>query len=87
MPDLEINTKWKKLWLIRKLLLLLLLIMISSYGLVVLYSASGQDAARLGRQFMALLVAFACMLIAAQFRVKTIKALAPLAYLVGVLYS
>ena len=65
--------------------LLLLLIMIASYGLVVLYSASGQDADRLGRQFMALLVAFVCMLIAAQFRVKTIKALAPLAYLVGVL--
>ncbi len=64
--------------------LLLLLIAIGSYGLVVLYSAGGMDLQRVARQASYLLIAFSCMAVAAQFRVKTMRQLAPIAYLVGI---
>ena len=66
-------------------LLLTLLIVLSGYGLVVLYSASGADMGRVVRQGVYLLIAFSSMLFVAQFSMKTISALVPIAYLVGVL--
>ncbi|MGB5326171.1 MAG: rod shape-determining protein RodA [Pseudomonadales bacterium] len=64
--------------------LLLLLLVIAGYGLFVLYSATGQNSARLLRQCVYLLVAFGAMFIIAQVRVKSILALSPWGYAVGV---
>ena len=73
---------WRKLRI--DLPLLLLLLALSVYGLLVLYSAGGQDSTRVIRQAIYLGVAFVSMGIVAQFRVKTLKMLSPAAYLLGV---
>ena len=64
--------------------LLFLLLVISAYGLLVLFSASGNDINRVTRQLVYLAISLMSMLVVAQFRVKTIKALAPLGYVGGV---
>jgi len=66
-------------------LLIVLLLALSGYGLAVLYSASGGDTDRVIRQAIYLLIAFAAMLVVAQLSMKTVSALSPLAYGVGVL--
>lgn len=65
--------------------LLFLLMLLSAYGLVVLYSASGADMGQVVRQGVYLAIAFTAMLVVAQFAMKTIAALAPIAYFFGVL--
>lgn len=65
--------------------LLVLLSSIAIFGLVVLYSASGGDETRVFRQAVYLGVAFFVMFAVAQFPVKTIQALAPIAYFIGVI--
>ena len=65
-------------------ILLLLLMLLTAFGLVVLYSASGQSSATLVRQGRFLLIAYFGMLLIAQLDVERIKRLAPLAYFVGV---
>jgi len=65
--------------------LLVLLSVIAVFGLAVLYSASGGDETRVFRQAVYLGVAFFVMFLIAQFPVKTIQALAPIAYFVGVI--
>jgi len=66
-------------------LLIVLLLALSGYGLAVLYSASGGDTDRVIRQAIYLLIAFSAMLVVAQLSMKTVSALSPLAYGVGVL--
>ena len=63
--------------------LLGLLLVLAGFGLMILYSASGQDLGRVIRQGVYWLVALAAMLVVAQFPLKDIKALAPLGYAVG----
>lgn len=65
--------------------LLLLLLVIAAYGLLVLFSASGNDSDRVMRQLIYLAISLVGMLFVAQFRIKTIKALAPLGYAGGIL--
>lgn len=64
--------------------LLLLLIVLTFFGLIVLYSASGQDWGTVERQGRFLLIAYTGMLMVAQLDVERIKRLAPLAYLLGI---
>ena len=64
-------------------LLLLLLLLLTAFGMVVLYSASGQSTETLVRQGRFLTVAYIGMLAVAQLDVERIKRLAPLAYLFG----
>lgn len=73
---------WRRLRI--DLPLLILLAALAFYGLLVLYSASGQDVDRVLRQAIYLLIAFIGMFVAAQFRVKTVYFLSPFAYLVGI---
>ncbi|RZV53953.1 MAG: rod shape-determining protein RodA, partial [Pseudomonadales bacterium] len=75
-------TLWNKLRI--DLPLLLLLLAISAYGLAVLYSASGQNNARLLRQCIYFGVAFGGLFFVAQIRVKSILALSPWVYVAGV---
>lgn len=65
-------------------LLLLLLLLLTGFGLVVLYSASGGSVNTLFRQGRFFLIAYTCMFVVAQFDVERIKRLAPWAYLGGV---
>lgn len=65
-------------------LLLLYLVALTLFGLLVLYSASGQSTATLVKQGRFLLIAYLGMLCVAQLNVERIKRLAPLAYLAGV---
>lgn len=65
-------------------LLLLLLLILTGFGLMVLYSASGQSSGTMIRQGRFLVVAYLCMLAIAQLDVERIKRLAPLGYIVGV---
>lgn len=64
--------------------LLLVILVISAFGLVVLYSASGQSNGVLVRQGRFFLIAYGVMLAVAQLDLERIKRWAPLAYLVGV---
>lgn len=64
--------------------LLLLLLILTGFGLMVLYSASGQSIGTIIRQGRFLLIAYVCMFIVAQFNLERIKRLAPLGYIVGV---
>jgi rod shape determining protein RodA len=64
--------------------LLLLLMALTAYGLVVLYSASGQQFGAVWRQARFFFIAYLVMLIAAQFSVQTYQRLAPVIYLVGI---
>ncbi len=74
---------WRKLRI--DLPLLLLVLLLAGYGLLVLYSAGGQDAGRVLRQAVYLSIALATMSVVAQFRVKTIRVLSPVAYALGVI--
>lgn len=65
--------------------LLILLLLIAAFGLFVLYSASGNDMARIKRQLIYLGIAFTGLIVVSQFRTKTVQALSPLAYVAGVL--
>lgn len=65
-------------------LLLMLLLALTAFGLVVLYSAAGQSTGTMIRQGRFLIVAYVGMLVVAQLDVERIKRLAPLAYLVGI---
>ena len=79
---LSVNaSRWRR-WHI-DLHLLLLLIVLSIYGLLVLYSASGKDLDRVTRQFVYLCIAFSALFVVAQLRVKTMLTLAPIGYLTG----
>ncbi|MEM1110945.1 MAG: rod shape-determining protein RodA [Pseudomonadota bacterium] len=64
--------------------LLALLAGLTAYGLVVLYSASGQDYGAVIRQGRFFLVAYVVMIVAAQIELKTYMRFAPLFYLLGV---
>ena len=64
--------------------LLLLLLALTFYGLIVLYSASGQQFAAVSRQGKYFLLAYVVMLVAAQFSVQRYQRWAPAAYVVGV---
>lgn len=66
-------------------ILMVLMFVLAGYGLVVLYSASGNDASRVVRQAVYLLIGFSAMLVIAQLSMKTVSALSPIAYGVGVL--
>jgi rod shape determining protein RodA len=63
--------------------LLGLLLILTAYGLFVLYSASGQSMATIQRQGRFLLIAYVGMLLVAQLDVERIKRLAPWGYLLG----
>ncbi len=65
--------------------LLLLLILLTFFGLIVLYSASGQDIGTVYRQGRFFAIAYAAMFVIAQFDLERIKRLAPLGYIVAVL--
>ncbi len=65
--------------------LLLLILLLTGFGLVVLYSASGQSLGMVLRQGRFFLVAYVAMVLIAQLDPERIKRLAPLAYLLGVL--
>ncbi len=60
------------------------LLLLCGYGLVVLYSASGQDMAQVERQLMRLGIAFAVMVGVAQFHPHTFRRWSPWLYLAGV---
>ncbi|MEE8057740.1 MAG: rod shape-determining protein RodA [Pseudomonadales bacterium] len=64
--------------------LLLLLLLLTVFGLVVLYSASGQSYATLAKQGRFLVIAYVGMLVIAQLDVERIKRLAPLGYLLSI---
>jgi rod shape determining protein RodA len=65
-------------------ILLLLLLVLTGFGLIVLYSASGQSMNTIMRQGRFLLIAYVSMFIIAQLDVERIKRLAPLGYLAGI---
>jgi len=64
--------------------LLLLLTLVSAYGLTVLFSASGQSLAGIRRQAIYFVVAFVAMFMAAQIPPHVLKRLAPWAYVAGI---
>lgn len=65
-------------------LLLMLLLLLTAFGLVVLYGAVGSDMSTMIRQSRFLVIGYVGMLLIAQLDVERIKRLAPLAYIVGV---
>ncbi|WP_409524828.1 rod shape-determining protein RodA [Nitrincola sp. MINF-07-Sa-05] len=65
--------------------MLLLLFLLCSYGLFILYSASGQDTEYVTRQAIRMFVGFVVMVGLAQIRPRAYKKLAPWLYVVGVL--
>lgn len=65
--------------------LLLLLMILSTVGLVVLYSASDGNMRTVARQSQYLVVAYLAMFFVAQFNIDRLKRLALLAYLCGVM--
>jgi rod shape determining protein RodA len=64
--------------------LLLLLLVLTAYGLVVLYSASGQDMGAVVRQGGYFLVGYLVMIAASQLRLATYMRWAPWFYLIGI---
>ena len=64
--------------------LLLGLLFLCGFGLVVLYSASGQDTGQIQRQAIRLGLAFIVMLLVAQIHPSTLKRWSPWMYLVGI---
>lgn len=65
-------------------MLLFLLLIISAFGLVVLYSASSESAETMSRQITFFVIAYVCMLIVAQVPVDFMRRMAPWAYAAGV---
>ncbi len=64
--------------------LFILLTTISCYGLIVLYSASGQSTSRVIKQAIYMAIAYTGMLVAAQFKLKTIKTFSPVLYVLAI---
>lgn len=64
--------------------LLFLLVIVATFGLIVLYSASGKDMGRVLRQLIYLGISFTGLFVIAQIQVKTLKSLAPLGYGFGI---
>ncbi len=64
--------------------LLVGLLLLCGYGLIVLYSASGENLAQLERQVIRLLLAFAIMLAIAQINPSALRRWSPWLYLIGV---
>jgi rod shape determining protein RodA len=64
--------------------LLLLLLVLCSFGLYVLYSASSQDIAYVRGQALRMAVGFALLIFLAQLRPRSFRLLAPWLYLIGV---
>lgn len=65
-------------------MLLFLLLIISVFGLVVLYSASSESAETMSRQITFFVIAYVCMLFVAQVPVDFMRRMAPWAYTLGV---
>jgi rod shape determining protein RodA len=65
--------------------LLLALLLLSGFGLMVLYSASGENVDEVSRQSISLLVAYVAMFIIAQFNVHFFRRWAPSMYTVGLI--
>src|SRR5690625_1466878 len=63
--------------------LIFLLLLVTVYGLIVLYSASGQSASSVQRQGIYFLVGYIAMFTAAQVPVHVLRRMAPWAYAVG----
>ncbi len=86
MPDAGAFTRRPSVWqrVHIDLPLLVLLMLLTAYGLFILYSASGQEMGAVVRQGRYFLVAYLVMLVAAQFNPTTYRRWAPLGYLVGV---
>ncbi len=63
--------------------LLLLLVCLATFGLFILYSASGKDIDRVTRQFIYFVIAFSGLVVVAQCKVDILKVLAPIGYMVG----
>lgn len=63
--------------------LLVLLLTVSAFGLVVLYSASDSSASMMARQGRYLLIGFVAMFAVAQINIERLKRLAPYAYVGG----
>lgn len=74
---------WSILHLDGPLFLLLLLLAVS--GLIIIYSASGQDIQMVKKQGISFLVAFVLMIIIAQFDPRWLQMMAPWAYVAGLL--
>jgi rod shape determining protein RodA len=86
MPEASSDLKQaSKIWmrLHIDLPLLLLLLILTGYGLVVLYSASGQDWHYVKRQCIFFAIAYAAMFFVAQIRLQTYQYWAPWFYGVG----
>jgi len=64
--------------------LLLLLLVLTAFGLLVLYSASGQEFGAVWRQVRFFLVAYVAMFVAAQVSVQRYQRWAPAAYCLGI---
>lgn len=87
MPDVSSHLArrdsiWQRLHI--DLPLMLLLMLLTGFGLFVLYSASGQDMGTMQRQGRFFIIAYVSMLVIAQFNLEQIKRLAPLAFVAGV---
>ena len=82
--ELSIKKNYLRLWSIDGPLLILIL-SISLVGLFVLFSASGRNIDLLFKQAVNFTVAFLAMLVVAQFKVKTIKALTPYSFILGLI--
>ena len=65
--------------------LLLGILVLMGFGLVVMYSASGQSLAMMDRQAMRMGLSLGVMVILAQIPPRTYESLAPLMFIVGVL--
>ncbi|KGK20862.1 hypothetical protein DC58_17595, partial [Vibrio navarrensis] len=65
--------------------LLLGIFVLMGFGLVVMYSASGQNLAMMDRQAMRMVLATVVMLVLAQLSPRTYEALAPLMFVTGVI--
>lgn len=63
--------------------LLIGLLLLCGFGLIVLYSATGQDMGQINRQMIRLGVAFIAMLVVAQIHPASLKRWSPWLYLVG----
>jgi rod shape determining protein RodA len=65
--------------------LLIALLLLCGYGLLVLFSATDQDPAKLDRQLLRLGIAFCVMIVVAQVSPRLLRRGAPLLYIAGVL--
>ncbi len=72
---------WQKLHI--DPILLSLLLALTSYGLIVLYSASGQNEAMLKRQILFFFIAYIAMFFVSQVKISFLKRIAPWIYLLG----